>query len=128
MDFTSKFNRALLNAIRDNKVVVENLNSGAIRKASVKFKFSHSGSLHHFQLSSTRTADGLELFGYPEKLELDLTSFNPSYTSGVKCDVEAVDRSAVKYLHACSVISADDSLDVRRHYSELFNQFSTAMA
>ncbi len=129
MNHIQKFNRALLKAIRYNKISIRDKNQGAIRQASVKFSFTHDGKINYYSLTSERTAKDLELFGHPEKLELNLYSWNSGYTSGVQCDLpDGIDPSAIKYIHMASVITDDESMAARQAFCETLNEYAVAMS
>lgn len=129
MNYSQKFNRALLKAISFNKIDTVDFNGGAIRKATVKFSFSHDGQVNYFALEASRNAQGMELFGYPEQESLTLSSWNGSYLSGQGVDIpEDIDASAVRYIKACSVISEDEALQVRKDFVEAMNRFSEQMS
>lgn len=129
MNYSQKFNRALLKAISFNKINTVDLNGGAIRKSTVKFSFSHDGQVNYFALEASRNAQGMELFGYPEQESLTLSSWNGSYLSGHNVEIpEDIDASAVRYIKACSVISDVDALKVRKDFVEAMNRFSEQMS
>lgn len=129
MDFIVKFNRSLLKAIYANKVVVRDLNAGAIREATLKFNFSHDGEQHFYQLTSSRNAANMKHFGYKERLELKLGRWNQSYMAGVSSIIpDEIDSVAVDHLHEKSVISDEESHKVVENYSASFQQYSEAMS
>lgn len=129
MNYSQKFNRALLKAISFKKIDTTDFNGGAIRKATVKFSFTHDGQVNYFSLESSRNAQGMELFGYPEQDSLTLTAWNGSYLSGHGVDIPAdIDASAVRYIKACSVISEDEALKVRQDFVDAMNKFSHEMS
>lgn len=124
MDFMAKFNRAFLKSIYCNKVQIVDLNAGAIREASLKFKFTHDGENHCYALSSKRTVPGLDDFGYPEKLVVELTRWNPSYLHGISQDMPAdIDPVGLDYLKNKSVVPREKVLLVRRIYQEAVNNY-----
>ena len=129
MNYSQKFNRALLKAISYNKIEKIDLNAGAIRKAIVKFSFSHDGVIHYMALESLRNAKGMDFFGYKEKHELTLVSWNGSYTSGIQIDIpNDIDASALKYISNYSIISDDESSEVLKSYVQSFNEFQEVMS
>lgn len=129
MDFIGKFNRSLLKAIYANKVVVRDLNAGAIREATLKFNFSHEGEKYFYELTSIRNSPNMKHFGYKERLELKLVRWNQSYMAGVSAVIPAdIDSVAVDHLHEKSVISDEESHKVVENYSASFQQYAEAMS
>jgi hypothetical protein len=128
MEFITKFNRSFLKAIQSNKVQVIDYNAGAVREASLKFKFTHDGEKHCYALSSKRTVPGLDDFGYPEKLVVELTRWNPSYLHGISQDMPAdIDPVGLDYLKNKSVVPREKVLLVRRIYQEAVNNYIEQM-
>lgn len=128
MDFITKFNRAFLKSIYCNKVQIIDFNGGAVREASLKFKFTHDGDKHFYELSAKRNVSGLEFVGYPEKLEVELVRWNQSYLHGVSQDMPVdIDAIGVDYLKTKSVVSPERALLVRRSYEESLNSYAENM-
>lgn len=128
MDFITKFNRSFLKAIQSNKVQVIDYNAGAIREASLKFKFTHDGENHCYALSAKRTVPGLDDLGYSEKLVVELTRWNPSYLHGISQDIPAdIDPVGLDYLKNKSVVPHEKVLLVRRIYQEAMNNYIEQM-
>ena len=128
MNFMAKFNRAFLKSIYCNKVQIVDFNAGAIREASLKFKFTHDGEAHCYSLSAKRTIPGLDKLGYPEKLVLELTRWNPSYLHGMSQDIPAdIDAIGLDYLKNKSVVPPQMALLVRRIYEESVNNYIEQM-
>lgn len=128
MDFMAKFNRAFLKSIYCNKVQVIDFNGGAVREASLKFKFTHDGEKYFYELSARRNVSGLEFVGYPEKLEVTLVRWNQSYLHGISQDIPVdIDVIGVDYLKTKSVVSPEMSLLVRRSYEESLNSYAENM-
>lgn len=117
MNYTQKFNRALLKAIRYNKIDKQDLNDGAIRKVSVKFSFSHEGITNYMSLESIRNAPGMEIFGFKEKDSLDVYSWNSSYSAGLQEPIPVdIDQTAVKYISSYSIISEEEAEQVKKRF------------
>lgn len=128
MNFITKFNRSFLKAIQSNKVQVIDYNAGAVREASLKFKFTHDGEHHCYALSAKRTVPGLDDLGYPEKLVVELTRWNPSYLHGISQDIPAdIDLVGLDYLKNKSVLPHEKVLLVRRIYQEAMNNYIEQM-
>lgn len=128
MNYSQKFNRALLKAIRYNKVVKQDMNDGAIRKVSVNFSFSHEGITNYMSLESIRHASGMEVFGFKEYNELKVFSWNSSYTSGKKEELPYdIDYSAVKYICSYSIISEEESIQVQQRFISAAEKYQVAM-
>jgi hypothetical protein len=128
MDFITKFNRSFLKAIQSNKVQVIDYNAGAVREASIKFNFTHEGDGHFYSLSVRRNCSGLEDLGYPERLAVELSRWNPSYIHGIDCAVpEGADISAIEHLKNKSIIPPEITLLVVRCYEESANNYAENM-
>lgn len=128
MNLIDKFNRALIKAIDAQKVVVRDLNAGAIREATLKFNFSHEGEKYFYELTSIRNASGMKHFGYKERLELKLVRWNQSYMAGFTADIPVdIDSVAVDYIHNQSVITQDESNAVITSYSASFQNYVEQM-
>lgn len=128
MNYTQKFNRALLKAIRYNKIEKQDLNDGAIRKVSVKFSFSHEGITNYMSLESIRNAPGMEIFGFKEKHILDLSSWNSAYSAGLQEPIPVdIDQTAVKYISSYSIISEEEAEQVKKRFILSLEEYQVAM-
>jgi hypothetical protein len=70
----------------------------------------------------------LEDLGYPERLAVELSRWNPSYIHGIDCAVpEGADISSIEHLKNKSIIPPEMTLLVVRCYEESANNYAENM-
>ena len=127
MDFSKKFNRPFLKAIAAGVRVID-LNAGAIRSASVKFKFFHAGENFFYELTAKRNAPGLEFVNYPEKLTVDLFRFNQSYLAGSAVPLpNFIDVAGLELVKEKSITSEEEAVIVQQSYMQSLKSYAENM-
>ena len=130
MNYETKFNRALMSSLAMNKVSVQNINSGAFRKATVQFSFSQDDTKLFFEISATRTSNKLEYFGLKPDLVFSISQNNSSYSSGVVLDINDfsfIDSSSLKYIEMATVISEKESEQILKDYKKMIQTYAQQM-
>jgi hypothetical protein len=117
MNYTQKFNRALLKAISLKKIEKQDFNSGATRKVNIRFSFFHEGITNYLYLETSRDVPGLDFLGFKNKFSMKLLSCNSSYTTGFEEEILVdIDYSILRYIYAYSIFSIDEVIAVHNRY------------
>lgn len=130
MNYQEKFNRSAIKQIQNGNIHVSDFNGGAIRKASIKFSFSHENKKYFFKIESRRQPQGLEFFGYKEELIVNLYSYNQSFNSGTQENFENfsfIEKSIFDSIIEKTKISDEEFLSTFKSYNAAMDDYCSAM-